>query len=81
MPAIDHPIRKAGLFELPGALPKPKCRVRAAAEGDMAAVTAIYREFVENSTATFELVAPDQAEMLRRRRGAPSAGRAAICRE
>jgi phosphinothricin acetyltransferase len=68
LPAIDHPIREAGLFELPGALPKPKCRVRAATEGDMAAVTSIYREFVENSTATFELVAPDQAEMLRRRR-------------
>jgi phosphinothricin acetyltransferase len=33
----------------------------------MAEVTAIYARFVETSTATFELVAPDKAEMLRRR--------------
>jgi phosphinothricin acetyltransferase len=32
----------------------------------MADVTAIYANFVETSTATFELVAPDQSEMLRR---------------
>jgi L-amino acid N-acyltransferase YncA len=34
----------------------------------MADVTAIYAQFVETSTATFEIVAPDQSEMLRRRR-------------
>ena len=33
----------------------------------MADVTAIYAEFVETSTATFEIVAPDKSEMLRRR--------------
>jgi L-amino acid N-acyltransferase YncA len=33
----------------------------------MADVTAIYAEFVESSTATFEIVAPDKFEMLRRR--------------
>jgi phosphinothricin acetyltransferase len=33
----------------------------------MAEVTAIYARFVETSTATFELVSPDQAEMSRRR--------------
>jgi len=32
----------------------------------MADVTAIYAKFVETSTATFEIVAPDQSEMLRR---------------
>ncbi len=34
----------------------------------MADVTAIYAQFVETSTATFETVAPDQSEMSRRRR-------------
>lgn len=67
MPAIYHPTSGADLFDVPDAPPKPKCRVRVATEGDMAAVTSIYREFVENSTATFELVAPDEAEMSRRR--------------
>jgi L-amino acid N-acyltransferase YncA len=33
----------------------------------MAAVTAIYAHFVETSTATFDLVAPGEATMLRRR--------------
>jgi L-amino acid N-acyltransferase YncA len=33
----------------------------------MADITAIYAEFVETSTATFEIVAPDKSEMLRRR--------------
>jgi L-amino acid N-acyltransferase YncA len=44
-----------------------KCLVRAAAPHDMGEITAIYARFVETSTATFELVAPDKAEMLRRR--------------
>jgi L-amino acid N-acyltransferase YncA len=44
-----------------------KCLVRAATPHDMGEVTAIYARFVETSTATFELVAPDKAEMLRRR--------------
>jgi L-amino acid N-acyltransferase YncA len=43
------------------------CLVRAATPEDMADVTQIYAKFVETSTATFELVAPDKAEMLRRR--------------
>ena len=33
----------------------------------MADVTAIYAQFVETSTATFEITAPDELEMLRRR--------------
>lgn len=44
-----------------------KCIVRASTPADMADVTAIYAEFVETSTATFEIVAPDKSEMLRRR--------------
>lgn len=43
------------------------CVVRPATTRDMADVAAIYASFVETSTATFELVAPDEAEMLRRR--------------
>jgi phosphinothricin acetyltransferase len=33
----------------------------------MAALTAIYARFVETTTATFEITAPDEAEMQRRR--------------
>lgn len=35
--------------------------------GDMPAVTSIYEHFVRTSTASFELIAPDLAEMQRRR--------------
>jgi L-amino acid N-acyltransferase YncA len=44
-----------------------KCLVRASTAADMPDVTAIYAKFVETSTATFEIVAPDESEMLRRR--------------
>jgi L-amino acid N-acyltransferase YncA len=50
----------------PGA-EKSECLVRAARPADMAAVTAIYAHFVETTTATFDLVAPGEATMLRRR--------------
>ena len=43
------------------------CLVRMATDRDMAAVTAIYANFVETSTATFDLVAPNEAEMMHRR--------------
>ena len=41
--------------------------MRPASPVDIAAVTAIYAHFVETSTVTFDLVAPGQATMLRRR--------------
>src|SRR5580698_5174284 len=44
-----------------------ECLIRAGAPADMAAVTAIYAHFVETSTATFDLVAPGEATMQRRR--------------
>src|ERR1700761_4038876 len=44
-----------------------ECLIRTAAPADMAAVTAIYAHFVETSTATFDLVAPGEATMQRRR--------------
>jgi len=40
--------------------------LRAADEGDMAAIAAIYAVHVRTGTATFELDAPDTAEMTRR---------------
>jgi L-amino acid N-acyltransferase YncA len=40
--------------------------LRAAAESDFLAVTAIYEEHVRTGTATFEIEPPDRAEMLRR---------------
>ena len=47
--------------------PLSKCLVRPSTAADMRDVAAIYARFVEASTATFEIVAPDEAEMLRRR--------------
>lgn len=44
-----------------------RCLVRASTPADMVEVTAIYARFVQTTTATFEIVAPDESEMLRRR--------------
>jgi len=44
-----------------------QCLVRPSTSADMPYVTAIYTRFVTTSTATFEIVAPDESEMLRRR--------------
>jgi len=48
--------------------------VRAAAEADIPAITAIYRPAVLTGTASFELDPPDQAEMLRRFHALKDAG-------
>lgn len=50
--------------------------IRDAREGDLPAITEIYRDCVETGTATYELTAPDGPEMARRfaaivRRGCP----------
>jgi L-amino acid N-acyltransferase YncA len=44
-----------------------QCVVRPSTTADMPFVTAIYSRFVSTSTATFEIVAPNEYEMLRRR--------------
>ena len=44
-----------------------KCLVRPSTSADIPDVTAIYAKFVETSTATFEIVPPNDDEMLRRR--------------
>jgi L-amino acid N-acyltransferase YncA len=54
-----------GVIETPHA---PECLVRPSTSADIPAVTAIYAKFVATSTATFEIVAPDEPEMSRRRR-------------
>ncbi|PYF02122.1 phosphinothricin acetyltransferase [Rhodopseudomonas faecalis] len=44
----------------------PQCAVRPAAATDLPAITAIYRQAVEQGTASFELTAPSLQEMMRR---------------
>jgi len=44
-----------------------QCLVRPSTTADIPYVTAIYSGFVSTSTATFEIVAPNEPEMLRRR--------------
>jgi L-amino acid N-acyltransferase YncA len=44
-----------------------ECLVRPSTLADIPAVTAIYAKFVTTSTATFEIVAPDELEMMKRR--------------
>ena len=44
-----------------------QCLVRLSTLADIPHITAIYARFVTTSTATFEIVAPDESEMLRRR--------------
>jgi L-amino acid N-acyltransferase YncA len=51
-----------------------KCLIRAATAADMRDITAIYGGFVAASTATFESVAPDEREMLKRRQAALDRG-------
>jgi L-amino acid N-acyltransferase YncA len=45
----------------------PECIVRPSTAADIPDITAIYARFVETSTATFEIAAPDQSEIRRRR--------------
>lgn len=54
------------------AVPSPesgdsKCQIRPAKAADIPHITAIYGHFAAITTATFESVAPDEAEMSRRR--------------
>ena len=44
-----------------------QCLVRPSTPADIPYITAIYARFVTTSTATFEIVAPNESEMLRRR--------------
>jgi L-amino acid N-acyltransferase YncA len=42
--------------------------IRAAGDGDIAAITRIYAHAVKNGTATFEIEPPDEVEMARRQK-------------
>jgi L-amino acid N-acyltransferase YncA len=46
--------------------PRATCLVRAATSTDISAVRAIYENFVETTTTTFEIKAPSEVDMLRR---------------
>ena len=68
--AISHPRRegsKGGAKQADYTGPVPECIIRPYTAADIPDITAIYTRFVETSTATFEIVAPDQSEMRRRR--------------
>lgn len=52
-------------------------KVRNALESDIAALHAIYAHHVEHGVASFELTAPDEAEIARRREAPVAAGFAA----
>jgi L-amino acid N-acyltransferase YncA len=68
--AISHPRQersKGGAKQADYTAPVPECIIRPSTAADIPDITAIYTRFVETSTATFEIVAPDQSEMRRRR--------------
>ena len=48
-------------------MPEPTLLIRPGTNADLAAITAIYAHHVLHGTGTFELDAPDEAEMTRRR--------------
>jgi phosphinothricin acetyltransferase len=52
----------------------PSIRIRAAADGDMEAIAAIYGHHVRHGTASFETEPPAVAEMMRRRAATAAAG-------
>ena len=52
----------------------PPVALRAARESDVPAITAIYAPHVRTGTASFEIEAPDEAEMLRRWRDVTARG-------
>lgn len=52
----------------------PRVNIRPARESDIGAIAAIYRDSVLNGVASYELVAPDEAEMAKRMRAATENG-------
>jgi L-amino acid N-acyltransferase YncA len=75
--AISHPREngsKSGDKQANYIAAVPECIVRLSTLADIPDITAIYARFVETSTATFEIVAPDQSEMRRRRQAVLNQG-------
>jgi L-amino acid N-acyltransferase YncA len=65
--SLDEKTRSTAMSGADGLSPESKCLVRASNQADMADVTAIYRNFVVGTTATFEIVPPNEHEMSNRR--------------
>ena len=63
----NQTLEAAGAGFLEEAPPAAKCLVRPATLTDMPSITEIYKRFVETSTATSEITAPDETLMLERR--------------
>jgi L-amino acid N-acyltransferase YncA len=75
--SISHPRQegsKSGAKHANYIAAVPECIVRPSTPGDIPDITAIYARFVETSTATFEIVAPDQSEMRKRRQSVLNQG-------
>lgn len=75
--SISHPHQegsKSGAKQANYIAAVPECIVRPSTPADIPDITAIYARFVETSTATFEIVAPDQSEMRRRRQSVLNQG-------
>ncbi len=76
--AGSHFGQQGGLGSAPGEWinppPEARCLVRPSTAADLPAITAMYGRFVTTTTATFEIVAPDQAEMMARRQAVLSRG-------
>jgi L-amino acid N-acyltransferase YncA len=75
--SISHPRQeesKSGAKQANYIAAVPECIVRPSTPGDIPDITAIYARFVETSTATFEIVAPDQSEMRKRRQSVLNQG-------
>jgi len=60
--------------QLPDSAGVSQCLVRPATPADIPDITAIYDRFVATSTATFEIVPPDESEMLKRWRAVRDRG-------
>jgi L-amino acid N-acyltransferase YncA len=67
IPAISRPGQK-GYESGAQVLDAPHVSIRPSTSADIPHITAIYAQFVETSTATFEILAPDESEMAKRRR-------------
>jgi L-amino acid N-acyltransferase YncA len=66
--AISSPSQRGSSIAIPGPVDGgSKCLVRPSTKADIRPITEIYGHFVATTTATFESVPPDEAEMGRRR--------------
>ena len=73
--AISSPTRRGHSLAIPNpAEGGSKCLIRPSTKADIRHITDIYGHFVATTTATFETVVPDEAEIGRRRQAALDRG-------